>query len=648
LKHRESIAESTSGETAHGAARSPLTEYDVHLFRQGRHHTLYDKLGAHIVGGGKAASFAVWAPNAVRVSVIGDFNEWRGDAHPLAPRTDGSGIWEDWVSGIAQGQRYKYRIETRHGLRIDKSDPFAFCCEPPPRTASCLWSLDYDWQDRPWMASRARANALDAPISVYEVHLGSWRRDPGNPWQVLGYRDLAHALAQYAGEMGFTHVELMPVTEHPFYGSWGYQTTGYFAPSARYGAPQDFMYLVDYLHGAGIGVILDWVPSHFPDDPHGLARFDGSHLFEHADPRQGFHPEWKSCIFNYGRNEVRAFLTSNALFWLDRYHIDALRVDGVASMLYLDYARGEGEWVPNFRGGRENLDAVAFLRELNESVYAAHPDTQTIAEESTAWPNVSRPTYVGGLGFGLKWNMGWMHDTLAYFGRDSVFRHYHHNEITFSAIYAFSENFVLPLSHDEVVHGKGSLLGRMPGDDWQKFANLRCLLGYMWGHPGKKLLFMGGEFGQWREWNHDASLDWHLCAYPPHAGLQQWVRDLNRHYARTAALHARDFSADGFEWIDCSDAGNSVIAFLRKAPGVEFAALVVCNFTPVPRTGYRLGVPCAGRWREALNSDAVTYGGSGMGNRGGVDADHARAHGRRHSVSLTLPPLGVLFLEPDD
>ncbi|HVO87338.1 MAG TPA: 1,4-alpha-glucan branching protein GlgB [Casimicrobiaceae bacterium] len=627
--------------------RSLLTDYDVYLFKQGRHHTLYDKLGAHIGPGSKTARFAVWAPNAARVSVIGDFNGWRADAHPLMSRHDASGIWEGNVAGAAHGQRYKFRIETPQGQRIDKSDPFAFFCEAPPRTASCLWSLDYDWEDAPWMASRSTANALDAPMSIYEVHLGSWRRDPANPGQVLGYRDLAHALARYVREMGFTHVELMPVTEHPFYGSWGYQTTGYFAPTARYGTPQDFMYFVDYLHGCGIGVILDWVPSHFPNDPHGLASFDGTHLYEHADPRQGFHPEWNSCIFNYGRNEVRAFLVSSALFWLDRYHIDGLRVDGVASMLYLDYARRAGEWIPNIHGGRENLDAVGFLRELNEAVYVAHPDVQTIAEESTAWPQVSRPTYVGGLGFGLKWNMGWMHDTLKYFARDPVFRQFHQQEITFSAWYAFSENFVLPLSHDEVVHGKGSLLGRMPGDDWQKFANLRCLLGYMWGHPGKKLLFMGGEFGQWREWNHDTSLDWHLCDYPLHAGVQRWLRDLNRHYVGAPSLYSRDFDAEGFEWIDCSDAANSVVAFLRKSADGAPTTLVACNFTPVPRTGYRLGVPRAGRWREVLNSDAEAYGGSGMGNYGFVDAGPEAAHGRPFSLALTVPPLAALLLQPE-
>jgi 1,4-alpha-glucan branching enzyme len=633
-------------ETAEGTPRSPVTDYDLYLFRQGKHHTLYEKLGAHFLPGAGVTRFAVWAPNAARVSVIGDFNGWQTGTHPLEPRNDASGIWETVVPGVTPGQRYKYRIESRHGgYRLDKSDPFAFCCEAPPRTASCVWSLDYAWQDGAWMRSRLRTNALDAPISIYEVHLGSWRRNPAEPDRVLSYRELAHALAEYALEMGFTHVELLPITEHPFYGSWGYQTTGYFAPTARYGTPQDFMYFVDYLHGCGIGVILDWVPSHFPNDPHGLATFDGTHLFEHADPRQGFHPEWNSCIFNYGRHEVRAFLASSALFWLDRYHIDALRVDGVASMLYLDYARKPGEWVPNLHGGHENLEAVSFLRDLNEAVYLAHPDVQTIAEESTAWPQVSRPTYVGGLGFGLKWNMGWMHDTLAYFAHDPVHRQYHHPEITFSAWYAFTENFVLPLSHDEVVHGKGSLLGRMPGDDWQKFANLRCLLGYMWGHPGKKLLFMGGEFGQWREWNHEASLDWHLCDYPLHAGVRQWLRDLNRHYLRTPALHEQDFRAEGFEWIDCADSANGVIAFLRRPREQGAWSLVACNFTPVPRVGYRLGVPFGGRWREALNSDAAEYGGSGMGNLGGVDAEPRPCHGRPHSLTLTLPPLGVVFFE---
>jgi len=621
-----------------------LSDYDLYLFREGAHHRLYERLGAHLQAG--AARFAVWAPNAERVAVVGDFNGWDGNAHPLALRDPDSGIWEGAVPGATAGQRYKYRVTSRlRGYQADKSDPFAFAAEVPPRTGSVLASLDHAWNDGEWMRKRGAANALDAPMSIYEVHLGSWRRDPADPDRLLGYRDIAGPLADYALGLGFTHVELMPITEHPFYGSWGYQTTGYFAPTSRYGSPQDFMAFVDHLHQRGLGVILDWVPSHFPSDEHGLAYFDGTHLFEHEDPRQGFHPEWNSCIFNYGRHEVRSFLLSSALFWLDRYHVDGLRVDGVASMLYLDYARKAGEWVPNVHGGRENLAAVTFLRQLNEAVYQAHPDVQTIAEESTAWPQVSRPTWLGGLGFGLKWNMGWMHDTLDYFHRDPIYRGFHHGQLTFSLWYAFNENFVLPLSHDEVVYGKGSLIGKMPGDDWQRFANLRLLFGTMWAHPGKKLVFMGGEFGQWREWNHDQSLDWHLADYPLHAGVQAWVRDLNGALARIPALHAQDFTHDGFAWIDCCDAANSVVAFVRRAPGAA-PLVVVCNYTPVPRHDYRLGVPLPGRWREVLNSDAACYGGSGMGNCGGVDAAPVEAHGHAQSVSLTLPPLGVLFLEP--
>jgi 1,4-alpha-glucan branching enzyme len=628
-------------------ARSPLTDYDLYLFRQGSHQRLYEKLGAHVLREANATRFAVWAPNAAEVTVIGDFNGWNGERNHLSPRHDSSGIWEGVIDGAQPGHRYKYRIRARHhGFQVDKSDPFALACEAPPRTGSVIATLDYEWHDAEWMRTRGHANALAAPMSIYEVHLGSWRRDPAQPDRLLGYREVAPLLADYVADLGFTHVELMPITEHPFYGSWGYQTTGYFAPTARYGSPQDFMALVDHLHQRGIGVILDWVPSHFPNDAHGLAYFDGTHLYEHADPRQGFHPEWSSCIFNYGRHEVRAFLLSSAMFWLDRYHVDGLRVDAVASMLYLDYARREGEWVPNVHGGRENLDAVTFLRQLNEAVYQAHPDVQTIAEESTAWPQVSRPTWLGGLGFGLKWNMGWMHDTLEYFALDPVYRHFHQNQITFSLWYAFNENFALPLSHDEVVHGKGSLIGKMPGDDWQRFANLRCLFGYMWAHPGKKLLFMGGEIGQWREWNHDQSLDWHLVQYPSHAGLRAWVRDLNAVLARTPALHEQDFDAHGFAWIDCCDAANSVVAFVRRAREGGGAMLVVCNLTPVPRPAYRVGVPMPGRWREVLNSDAAAYGGGGMGNLGGVQAEPIEAHGHAQSVSLTLPPLGVLYLEP--
>jgi len=540
-----------------------LTDEDIYLFREGNYFRAYEKLGAHARDGG--TYFAVWAPNAASVSVVGDFNGWDSGKHALAARGDSSGIWSGFVPGVGQGALYKYHIVSRErGYRAEKTDPFAFHCETPPRTASVVWDLSYDWGDHTWMQTRGQANAQDKPCSIYEVHLGSWRRNPTQDNRSLTYRELAHELADYAVEMGFTHVELLPVMEHPFYGSWGYQVTGYFAPTSRYGTPQDFMYLVDHLHQRGVGVILDWVPSHFPSDAHGLAFFDGTHLYEHEDPRQGFHPEWNSSIFNYGRAEVRNFLVSSALFWLKEYHADGLRVDGVASMLYLDYARRAGEWIPNKFGGRENLDAVAFLKSLNEAVYRDHPETHTIAEESTAWPMVSRPTYLGGLGFGYKWNMGWMHDTLKYFQTDPLFRRYHHNQLTFSIWYAFNENFVLPLSHDEVVHGKGSLLGKMSGDEWQQFANLRLLFGYMWTHPGKQMLFMGGELGQKREWQHDESLEWHVLQYPLHAGAQRWVKDLNRLYRATPALYQRDFSGEGFEWIDADDSDDSVLSFSRK------------------------------------------------------------------------------------
>jgi 1,4-alpha-glucan branching enzyme len=623
----------------------PLTEHDAYLFREGTHARLYERLGCHLDAKTKGARFGVWAPNARAVSVIGDWNGWRAGADKLAPRSDGSGLWEGSVRSAERGQAYKFRIESNAGGHVaEKADPFAAACELPPATGSRAWSLEYAWGDAEWMRTRGPKNALNAPMSVYEVHAGSWKRKDG---AFLGYRELAHALADHVRETGFTHVELMPITEHPFYGSWGYQTTGYFAPTARHGTPQDFMYLVDHLHQAGIGVILDWVPSHFPADAHGLAFFDGTHLYEHADPRQGFHPEWKSSIFNYGRNEVRSFLLSSGLYWLDKYHIDGLRVDAVASMLYLDYARKDGEWIPNRYGGRENLEAIAFLRTLNEAVYRDHPDCFTAAEESTAWPMVSRPTYLGGLGFGLKWNMGWMHDTLAYFKEDPIHRKYHHGRLTFSLIYAFNENFTLPLSHDEVVHGKGSLVGKMPGDAWQQFANLRALYGYMWAHPGKKLLFMGGEFGQRREWTHDGELEWWVCERPEHAGLQRWVAQLNRAYRAEPALWQVDFSHEGFEWIDANDAQNSVISFLRKPRGGGAMVAVVCNLTPLPRENYVLGVPRAGAWREILNSDAKEYGGTGWGNLGTVDAAPLAAHGRPHSLTLTLPPLSTLYLRSE-
>jgi 1,4-alpha-glucan branching enzyme len=621
-----------------------LTGHDLYLFREGTHSRLYEKLGAHVEPDG--TQFAVWAPNAAQVSVVGDFNGWDPRSHPMQPSD--AGIWTARVRQARHGSLYKFHIVSRHGnFRADKSDPFAFRAEMAPKTGSMAWQLDYEWNDAEWMKTRARANALDAPWSIYELHLGSWRRSPENPGQPLGYRELAEPLADYVKRMGFTHVEFLPVMEHPFYGSWGYQCTGYFAPSSRYGTPQDFMHLVDVLHQNGIGVVLDWVPSHFPWDPHGLAFFDGTHLYEHADPRLGHHPDWASAIFNYGRNEVRAFLCSSAHFWLEKYHADALRVDAVASMLYLDYGRKPGEWIPNRHGGRENLEAIDFLRFLNETVYRDFPGVQTIAEESTAWPQVSRPAYLGGLGFGMKWNMGWMHDTLGYFKRDPVHRKHHHDELTFSLWYAFHENFVLPLSHDEVVHGKGSLIGRMPGDAWQQFAGLRLLYGYMWTHPGKKLLFMGGEFGQRREWTHEASLEWHVLGLDRrHEGVQRWVADLNRMYRENPALHRNDFSPDGFRWINRGDWEASVLSFLRQAENSD-PIVVVCNFTPVPRQNYRVGVPRGGRWREVLNSDAGYYGGSGAGNYGGADAQPMPYDEYSQSLTLTLPPLALLAFKPE-
>jgi 1,4-alpha-glucan branching enzyme len=622
----------------------PLTEHDVYLFREGTHGRMQGKLGCQLLGEGKGAHFAVWAPNAAEVAVIGDFNGWDARRNLMKPRADESGIWEATVEGAHHGQTYKYRItSSAGGYTVDKADPYAISSELPPATASRIWSLDYEWADGDWMRTRSAHNGLDSPMSIYEVHAGSWRRNNG---AFLNYRELAHALADYVAALNFTHVELMPITEHPFYGSWGYQTTGYFAPTARYGTPQDLMYFIDHLHQRGIGVILDWVPSHFPSDAHGLSYFDGTHLYEHSDPRQGFHPEWNSAIFNFGRNEVRSFLTSSALFWFEKYHIDGIRVDAVASMLYLDYARKEGEWIPNRYGGRENLEAIEFLRHLNLSVYRDYPDTTMIAEESTAWPMVSRPIEAGGLGFGLKWNMGWMHDTLKYMQQDPVNRKYHHGQLTFSLIYAFNENFVLPLSHDEVVYGKGSLIGKMPGDDWQAFANLRALYGYMWAHPGKKLLFMGGEFAQRREWTHEGELEWWVADRAEHAGVKRLMSDLNRTYIDEPALHKNDFSADGFEWVEVNNGEMSVLAFLRKAAGAA-PVLVICNFTPVPRTNYTIGVPHAGKWRELLNTDARDYGGAGWGNLGAVETVPVSSHGRIDSLTLSLPPLSTLLLRWD-
>ena len=627
-------------------ASSLLTAFDIHLFNEGTHSHLYEKLGAHLSRDPEGAWFAVWAPNADAVSVIGDFNGWSRTANMLVPREQ-SGIWEGFIPDVKNGALYKYHVHsriTRSGA--DKADPYAVYAEQPPRQASIVWDLDYDWDDRDWMSGRSRVNGRQAPWSVYEVHLGSWMRVPEEDNRWLTYREMAPRLADYAHRLGFTHVEFMPVMEHPFYGSWGYQVTGFFAPTSRYGTPQDFMFLVDHLHQSGIGVILDWVPSHFPADEFGLQTFDGTHLYEHADPRLGVHPDWGSSIFNYGRNEVRGFLLSSALSWLNRYHVDGLRVDAVASMLYLDYSRKAGQWLPNKFGGNENLDAVDFLRRFNIEVYKEQPDVQTIAEESTSWPLVSRPTYLGGLGFGMKWDMGWMHDTLAYIEKDPVHRRFEHHHLTFRMLYAFSENYMLPLSHDEVVHGKGSLLSKMPGDDWQKFANLRLLLAYMYAMPGKKLLFMGAEFGQWSEWNHDASLDWHLLDQPMHDGVSRWTGDLNRLMRDEKPLHELDFDPAGFSWIDATDAEQSVISFIRRSSQDEMI-VAAFNFTPVPRQNYQIGAPLPGRWLEVLNSDAPIYGGSGQGNLGGVDAAPIPRHGHLHSLNLTLPPLGALFLKPD-
>src|SRR5216683_5438541 len=626
---------------------SLLSPDDLYLFNEGRNYRTYNHLGAHPASfdGETGTTFSVWAPNARKVSVIGSFNDWNNPSHRLEPRGN-SGIWEGFIPGVGKGSLYKFHIVSHSQGHIgEKTDPFGVYHEPPPRTASVVWDLDYEWADSDWMKSRGGRQSLHSPMSIYEVHFGSWMRKPEEHDRSLTYREMAPLLAEYVERMQFTHVEFLPVMEHPFYGSWGYQTTGYFAPTSRYGTPQDFMYLVDYLHQHGIAVILDWVPSHFPSDAHGLAYFDGTHLYEHADSRQGFHPDWKTHIFNYGRTEVRSFLMSSAMFWLDKYHIDGLRVDAVASTLYLDYSRKQGEWIPNKFGGRENLEAIDFLRRFNQEAYKEHPEIQTTAEESTSWPMVSKPIYVGGLGFGMKWDMGWMHDTLKYFHNDPIHRKYHHNELTFRMIYAFHENFVLPLSHDEVVHGKGSLLHKMPGDMWQQFANLRLLYGYLYAHPGKKLVFMGGEFGQRAEWNHDASLEWHLLEFQPHRGLQQLVADLNKLYAAEPALHEVDFDWHGFEWLDCNDADAGVLSFLRRARDPEDFLVVVANFTPVVRENYRVGVPEPGFYRELLNTDAAAYGGSNAGNLGGVAAEPIPWLGHTYSVNLRLPPLAAVFLK---
>lgn len=620
---------------------SLLTDFDIGLFKSGKHYKLYEKLGSHIieVDGQWGTQFSVWAPNAKSVSVIGDFNYWNKKQHFLSPRWDSSGIWEGFIPFVGKGQLYKYCIETEQGQLLEKGDPFALYWEVPPRTSSITWDLDYEWNDSVWLARRQAKAGQPQPYSVYEVHIGSWKKYAFD--KSLSYQGMAEELVAYVQKMGFTHVEFMPVMEHPFFPSWGYQITGYFAPSSRFGKPQDFMKLVDAFHQAGIGVILDWVPSHFPEDGHGLAKFDGTALYEHSDPKKGFHPDWKSLIFNYGRFEVRSFLISNALFWLDKFHADGLRVDAVASMLYLDYSREAGEWVPNEFGGNENLEAVSFLKEFNETVYHTFPDAITIAEESTSWTGVSRPTYTGGLGFGQKWMMGWMHDTLNYFKQDPVHRKYHHDEITFSLVYGFTENFMLPLSHDEVVHGKGAIIDRMPGDEWQRFANLRLLYTYMFTHPGTNLLFMGNEFGQTSEWNIENGLEWWLLDHKPHQGIQLLIQDLNTYYKNTPALYSKQFEPEGFEWVSHQDGNNSMIAFLRKGQDKDKSQLVICNFTPVARKAFKVGVPNSGTWKEVLNSDDERYGGVGFKNNTVVASEEAW-HDKPYSLEILLPPLAAL------
>ena len=625
-----------------------LTKKDIRLFHEGNHYRIYEKLGAHLtrVGGRDGAHFAVWAPNAAYLAVMGDWNDWSKETHPMELVPD-SGIWSCFIPDVPNGQSYKYFVRSKYkDFQIDKADPFAFATELVPQTASRVWDLSgYEWKDQEWMADRSKRNSGDSPINTYEMHVGSWIRDPEKPTEFYSYRELAPRLAEYLTKLGYTHVEFLPVMEHPFYGSWGYQTIAYYAPSSRYGTPQDFMYLIDVLHQAGIGVILDWVPSHFPQDGHGLAYFDGTWLYEHADPRKGVQIDWGTYIFNYGRPEVNNFLLANALFWLEQYHADGLRVDAVASMLYLDYSRKPGEWVPNQYGGRENLEAIEFIRHVNHVVHEQFPGTLMIAEESTSWPMVSKPAHLGGLGFDMKWNMGWMHDTLDYMEKDPIHRSYHHGKMTFGIWYAWSENFILPFSHDEVVHLKKSMLSKTPGDIWQKFANLRLLYGYMTGHPGKKLLFMGGEFGQWREWNHDRALDWELLDQTEHQQLHAWVQDLNRLYRTTPSLYERDFEPAGFQWIDCNDNFRSILSFLRFGKNEEESVAFICNFTPVPRHNYRVGVPWGGQWQEVLNSDSEYYGGSGIGNFGEVRAEERESHGRPYSVNLMLPPLGVVILK---
>lgn len=625
-----------------------FSEFDIYLFKSGKHYKLYEKLGSHVAEhkGVIGTYFAVWAPNAQYVSVIGNFNGWEKGSHPLSARWDGSGIWEGFIPQIGRGEVYKYFLKSNHhGQELEKADPFALWCELAPKTASVVWDTWYEWQDEAWMRERRKHNALNAPMSVYEVHLASWVRDPSNPERFLNYREIADTMVPYVKEMGFTHVELMPIMEAPYPPSWGYQITGYFSCASGMGAPQDLMYLIEKLHEAGIGVLMDWVPSHFPGDAHGLYEFDGTHLYEHADPRKGYHPDWKSYIFNYGRNEVRSFLISNALFWLDRYHADGLRVDAVASMLYLDYSRKHGEWIPNEYGGRENLESISLLREMNEAAFKEFPDIQTIAEESTAFPGVSRPVYLGGLGFGMKWMMGWMNDTLKYFEKDPMYRRWHQDQITFSLVYAFSENFMLPLSHDEVVYGKGSLVGKMPGDEWQRFANLRLLFTYMFTHPGTKLMFMGGEFGQTSEWNFQQSLDWHLLQYAPHNGIKECVKALNATLRNQPALHDYNFSPEGFTWIDAQDRDNSIVAYCRKGLNPTDTIVVVLNMTPAPQQNYRIGVPSLGSWVEIFNSDATHFYGSGLANTRPLVAEGEKWHNQPQSIVMTIPPLAGVILK---
>lgn len=625
-----------------------LSNFDLHLLGEGQHWKSYECFGAQLrtVDGVAGVNFAVWAPNAQMISVVGNFNAWDGKKHAMKKHVPG-GVWELFVPGLAKGEVYKYSVKQADGRVVEKTDPYGFAAEVPPRTASIVTDLnDHTWNDGDWVNSRELRDPTDTPVSIYEVHLGSWQRDKNDPLRWLSYRELAPMLVGHCHKMGFTHLELLPISEHPFTGSWGYQTVGYFAATSRHGSPEDFMFFVDYCHQHGVGVIIDWVPAHFPKDDHGLRRFDGTSLYEHDDPRQGEHPDWGTLIFNYGRNEITNFLLSNALFWLDKYHIDGLRVDAVASMLYLDYSREDGEWIPNKFGGRENLEAIDFIKQFNELSHSKFPGVLTIAEESTAWGGVSRPTYTGGLGFSIKWNMGWMNDTLDYMQHEPIHRRYHHDELTFSLIYAFTENFCLPFSHDEVVHGKKSMLDQMPGDLWQKFANLRLLYSYMWTHPGKKLLFMGGEFGQWNEWDCDGELQWDLLQWDTHKGVENVVADLNKLYLNEPALHQKDFDAEGFEWIDCHDWEDSTLAYIRRGKNADDYLVVACNFTPVPRENYKLGVPEACWFEEIFNSDSQIYGGSNMGNGAGIMAAPNESHGRPASIELTLPPLSVVVLKP--